>query len=122
MSEKEAYSLDFEAPAPKTERKGIRKVEYDNTVEIFLKSKKDYAVVKIPSKEKLSNVQIGLKTAIKRMGKSDEVKPIRRKGNLYLITKAYSDKQGWTWEITRTKKTKESSKTLGKKQTISGKP
>ncbi len=102
MSEdKKAYSLDFSAAAPKTERKAIRKPEYDNTIEIFVKSKNDYAQVKVPEKEKLSNVQIGLKTAIKRAEKSDNIKAVRRKGKLYLITKAYSDKQGWKWKITR---------------------
>ena len=119
MSENKAYSLDFEAPAPKTERKGTRKPEYDNTVQIFIKSKKDYAQIKVPADEKLSNVQIGLKTAIKRMKKSDDVKPIKRKDKIYLITKAYSDKQGWQWKISRTKKDE---KTLGKKSTYKGKP
>ena len=99
--EKKAYSLDFSAAAPKTERKGIRKPEYDNTIELFLKSKNDYAQVKVPEKEKLSNVQIGLKTAIERAEKSDIIKAVRRKGKLYLITKAYSDMQSWKWKITR---------------------
>ena len=102
MSEdKRAYSLDFGAAAPKTERKGIRKPEYDNTIEIFLRSKNDYAEVKVPKDEKLSNVQIGLKTAIERAEKSDIIKAVRRKGKLYLITKVYSDKQGWKWTIKR---------------------
>jgi len=102
MSEdKKAYSLDFGAAAPKTERRGIRKPEYDNTITIFVKSGKEYAEVKVPKDEKLSNVQIGLKTAIERAEKSDIIKPVRRKGKLYLITKAYSDKQGWKWVVKR---------------------
>ena len=102
--ERKAYTLDFEAPAPKTERRGIQKPEYNNTVNMFLRNEKSYAEVKIPKGEKSSSIQIGLKNAIKRMEKSNEIKPIRRKGKLYLITKDYSDKQGWVWKVIRKRK------------------
>lgn len=106
MPETKAYTLNFEAEPPKTERKGRGKPEYKNTIDAFVLSEKDYAKVEIPRGTKLFNVQLGLRSAIKRMGKAEEVKPITRKKELYLVTRAYSDKQKWKWTIIRKKKEK----------------
>jgi len=101
MSENKAYKLDFEAEPPKTKRKGRGKPEYKDTIDAFVRSGKEYAKIEVPESEKLSNVQLGLRSAIKRMGKAEEVKPITRKKELYLVTRAYSDKQKWKWKIIR---------------------
>ena len=102
--ERKAYVLDFKVEPPKAERKRRGKPEYQGTIDAFIESGNPYAKVTIPKTEKLSNVQIGLKSAIVRMGKDNEVKAIRRKGALYLVTRAYSDKQGWVWKVIRKRK------------------
>lgn len=101
MSERKAYKLDFEKEPPKAERKGRGKEEYIGTVQAFLESGGDYAKIEVPKGEKISNVFLGLKNAIRRMGRTEEFKAIRRKGALFLVTKAYSDKRGWKWKIER---------------------
>ena len=105
MSESKAYGLDFETEPPKAERgKGRGKAEYKGTIDAFVKSGRKFAKIKLPTDVKLINVRAGLKSAIRRMGKSGEVKIIVRKKTLYLISKNYADKRKWIWKIERKKK------------------
>ena len=102
LSEKrKAYKLNFEKEPPKAERKGRGKEEYKGTIDLFIESGREFAEVKVPAGEKLSNVSLGLKHAIERMGRTNELKAIRRKGALFLVTKAYSDKREWAWKVKR---------------------
>lgn len=93
---KKSYELIFEKP-PKPERKRKGKPEYSNTIDSFIASEQPYAKIEVPTGEKVSNVQIGLKHSILRKGKANEIKIVKRKGSLYLITRSYSDKEKWTW-------------------------
>ena len=105
MSERKAYTLDFEEEPPKAERKGREpSIEYTGTIDAFISSGREFAKVEIPAGKKLSVAQAGLRSAIRRMGKSNEVKTITRKKKLYLIAKPYSDKRKWTWKKERKKK------------------
>jgi len=105
MSERNAYGLDFETEPPKAERgKGRGKAEYKGTIDAFVSSGKQFAKIQIPRDVKLTNVRAGLKSAIRRMEKSGEVKIIVRKKTLYLISKDYADKRKWVWKVERKKK------------------
>ena len=105
MSESKAYGLDFETEPPKAERgKGRGKEEYRGTIDAFVSSGKQFAKIEIPTDVQLINVRAGLKSAIRRMGKSDQVKIIVRKKTLYLIAKNYADKRKWVWKVERKKK------------------
>jgi len=104
MSERKAYGLNFETEPPKAERKGKGKAEYKETIDAFVRSGKQFAKIEIPKDAKLLNVHVGLKSAIRRIGKSNEIKIIKRKKALYLITRSYSDKRKWIWKIVRKKK------------------
>ena len=99
-------SLNFEKKPPKSEKggKGVINPIYEPQVKAFMESNRDWASVEGVPKDKLSSVSAGLRSAITRLGKENQIKPIIRKDSLYLITKAYSDKQKWTWKATRKKK------------------
>jgi len=105
MSESKAYELDFSEEPPKAERKGIQpKAEYKETIDAFVNSGKPFGKIEKPKDVKLTTVRAGLDSAIKRMGKSNEVKIIVRKKTLYLISKDYADKRKWVWKVERKKK------------------
>jgi len=111
--ERKAFSLEFEKP-PKAEREGVGKQPnplYTNTIDDFVNTKREYAKITIPKEEMdkseaekpLLTFKSGLASAIKRKKLDNRIKVITRKENLYLITKAYSDEQGWKWKVTRKK-------------------
>lgn len=105
------FRLEFEKP-PKAEREGREPSPlYRDTISAFLASGKDYAKLDVQGKlnelkgeNPLQSIRLGLSNAIRKAKAVNKVKAITRKNNIYLVTKAYSDKQGWTWKAPRRKK------------------
>ena len=96
-------SLNFDKEPPKTEKggKGRANPIYEPQVKAFMESNRDWASVEGIPKENLNSVSAGLRSAIARLGKEDQIKSIIRKNGLYLITKKYSDEQKWKWKAKR---------------------
>jgi len=92
-------SLNFKKEPPKSEKggEGVINPIYEQQVRAFIESDKDWASVEGVPKDKIITVSAGLKSAIKRLGKEEDVKPIIRKDSLYLITRKYSEDQKWKW-------------------------
>lgn len=100
------YGIDFSKKPPVARRVGKEKLKYTGTISAFIESGEDSGMIIARKGEEFKSVMSGLKGAIDRLGKSNDVKVISRDGVLYLITKRYSDKQGWMWKVPRRAKTK----------------
>ena len=95
---KEGLDSDFHAKVLECRRVSSKIEGYELTIEKFLESGEEKALIKIPKDLKIGSLRNGLKKTIKRMGLADKVKPSVREGSLYLFTREYVEKQGWNWK------------------------
>ena len=95
---KEGLDSDFPAKVLECRRVSSKIEGYELTIEKFLESGEEKALIKIPKDLKIGSLRNGLKKTIKRMGLADKVKPSVREGSLYLFTREYVEKQGWNWK------------------------
>lgn len=99
----EGLKLDFAAKVPECRRVSSKIEGYELTIEKFLESGEEKALIKKPKDLKIGSLRNGLKNTIKRMELEDKVKPSVRDGSLYLFTRDYVEKQGWNWQKKVTK-------------------
>ena len=103
QSKRKSFNIVYEEP-PKAEKKGRIVVAYGGTIDSFVSNGKPYGRIEIEKGKKLSTISAGLKSAIERMNKTNEIKVITRKSKLYLISRDYSNEKKWKWETKRKKK------------------
>lgn len=100
----EGLELDFTTKVPECRRVSSKVEGYELTIEKFLESGEEKALIKKSQDLKISSLRNGLKKTISRMGLEDKVKPSVREGSIYLFAREYVDKQGWTWQKKVSKK------------------